>query len=87
MEQVIPVRCRAPAAQVEAERDLPAANPQSPGRDTDSADFAQAFDRMAYVLAALAVGTALLAFRLGRVPVCAASGNAADDGGGTGADR
>ncbi|MFE9112599.1 hypothetical protein ACFYN9_23675 [Streptomyces collinus] len=62
-------------------------NPQSPGPDTDSADFAQAFDLTAYVLAALAVGTALLAFRLGRVPTGAASGNAADDGGGTGADR
>ncbi|MGC4974691.1 hypothetical protein ACLQ2D_17480 [Streptomyces sp. DT199] len=51
-------------------------DPQSPGPDTDLADFAAAFDRTAYVLAALAVGTALLAFRLGRVP----AGAAVEDG-------
>ncbi|MGR4854403.1 MFS transporter [Streptomyces sp. LARHCF252] len=44
-------------------------NPQAPGPDTGMADFAEAFDLTAYVLAALAVGTALLAVRLGRVPV------------------
>ncbi|WP_344986527.1 hypothetical protein [Streptomyces violaceus] len=43
-------------------------NPQAPGPDTGMADFAEAFDLTAYVLAALAVGTALLAVRLGRVP-------------------
>uniref|UniRef100_UPI0031D5AC52 hypothetical protein n=1 Tax=Streptomyces hawaiiensis TaxID=67305 RepID=UPI0031D5AC52 len=51
-------------------------NPQAPGSDTDVADFAEAFGRTAYVLAALAVGTALLAFRLGRVPVSGAAEHA-----------
>jgi hypothetical protein len=62
-------------------------NPQSPGPDTDSADFARAFDLTAYVLAALAVSTALLAFRPGRVPAGGATGNAADAEDRAGADR
>ncbi|MFF5982471.1 MFS transporter [Streptomyces olindensis] len=49
-------------------------NPQAPGPDTGIGDFADAFDLTACVLAAVAVGTALLAVRLGRIPV---SGEAA----------
>ncbi|WP_336621266.1 hypothetical protein [Streptomyces sp. DH10] len=49
-------------------RECPARSPQAPGPDTGTADFAEAFDLTAWVLAALAVGTALLAVRLGRVP-------------------
>ncbi|MER7408045.1 MFS transporter [Streptomyces sp. NPDC000070] len=57
-------------------------NPQAPGPDTGTADFAEAFDLTAYVLAALAVGTALLAVRLGRVPASAeAAGGACAEGG------
>ncbi|WP_234331772.1 MFS transporter [Streptomyces sp. NRRL S-455] len=43
-------------------------NPQEPGPGTGLSEFAGAFDLTAYVLAALAVATALLALRLGRVP-------------------
>jgi hypothetical protein len=56
----------------------------------DRPDTAGVWERsrlQAAVLAALAVGTALLAFRLGRVPAGAETGSAADDGGGTRADR
>lgn len=42
------------------------ANPQSPGPGADVDDFARAFDLTACVLAALALGTALSAARLGR---------------------
>lgn len=57
-------------------------NPQAPGPDTGMADFADAFDLTAYVLAALAVGTALLAVRLGRVPASVdAAGGAGAEGG------
>jgi hypothetical protein len=60
---------------------------RDPGPHTDRADFAQAFDRAAYVLAALALGTAVLAFRLGRVPAGTAAGHEEDRKGRTVAGR
>ncbi|MFI6856451.1 hypothetical protein [Streptomyces sp. NPDC050416] len=53
----------------------------APGRGVPLADFADAFDLTAYVLAALAVGTALLAIRLGRVPASAETAGAGAEGG------